>query len=388
MKVRCLVLLFVFSSFALFAQTSNILIYIAPCTGDNEADSRFFDENFAWEFAGAGYTLVQNEAEANYRIDLQAEENTEYGEYEDAKPRILTIALADIKNNRDIISFGWEYESPEEMAEWDMEILYQSIPAPVIVPPPAPPPPSPDQWRNKWLYALVYGGADFAWFLSENIDGAEYTYTGPTLDDGRRKYVNTGNNQGSVRPLFGAGAEVQFLNFMSVETGAKLRFNSVEANENVPILSFPLYLKFPVKPGKLFMLEPYAGVELNLSMRPEEVKPALISAVGGFQFGIWGGKPGLAFIDASISADLGLSDIKGPYGEGKFQRIALGLSVGYKFGFFNRNGNTAAAPPPENTGQYTDYYDDGYEDYTGEYTGYDDGYEDSGGESGEEAPEE
>jgi hypothetical protein len=170
---------------------------------------------------------------------------------------------------------------------------------------------------------------------------------------------------------------------MSAETGLKFRLNEVEGNENVPILTLPLYLKFPIKSGKLFMLEPYAGVEVNISLRPEEIKPSIISAAGGFQFGIWGGKPGAAFIDANVSVDLGLSDIKGPYGEGKFQRISLGFSVGYKFGFLDRNRNTVnAALPPENTGQYIDY-DDGYEDYTGEYN-----YEDYDSEFGEEPPAE
>jgi hypothetical protein len=373
MRLRGLILLLVFPSFVLFAQTkSDTRIYIAPCAGDGEADSRFFDESFAREVAAAGYTVVQNETEANYRINLQTEANTEYGEYEDAKLRILNIALTDIRTSREIIRFAWEYDTPEEMAEWSLDMLYQSIPSlasPTLRAAASSPAslPGPDQWRNKWLYALAYGGADFTWFLRENINGAEYTYTGPLLADGRRKYINTGNNQGGmIRPLAGAGAELQFLNYLSAETGIKFRFNNVEGNENVPVLAFPLYIKFILKPGKLFMLEPYAGMELNVSTDQEAIEPAIVSAAGGFQFGIWGGKPGVAFIDANFSVDLGLSNVKGPYGEGKFQRIALGLSVGYKFGFYNRNKNaTGVASLPANTGAsaYEDWYDAEYTDY-------------------------
>jgi hypothetical protein len=371
MKLRRLILLLVFPSFVLFAQTrAGTRIYIAPCAGDDEADSRFFDENFARELFAAGFTVVQNVAEADYRISLQTEDNAEYGEYENAKLKILSIALGDTKNRREFISFAWEYDTPEEMAEWNLDMLYQSIPslASPTVRAAAPfPASSPDagQWRNKWLYVLAYGGADFTWFLSENIKGAEYTYTGPLLSDGRRKYINTGNDQGGViRPLTGAGAELQFHDYLSAETGLKFRFNNVEGNENVPVLSFPLYLKFILKPGGFFMLEPYAGMEFNVSTDPEALKPAVVSAAGGFQFGIWGGKPGVAFIDVNFSVDLGLSNVKGPYGEGKFQRMALGFSVGYKFGFRDRDKNTSAiAPPPVNTEAPAAGHDDERADY-------------------------
>jgi hypothetical protein len=367
MKLKCLAFLFLFSSFALLAQTGNgVPIYIPPCTGDNEADSRFFDENFAREFAGAGYTIVTSEAEASYLINLQMEDNIDYGEYEDAKPKVLSVYLTDAKTNRDIISFGWEYDNPEEMAGWELEMIYQSIPIAASEPSPAPASPDPDQWRNRWLYTFIHGGTDFTWFLSENINGADYTYTGELLSDGRRKYINTGSNQGGiVRPLAGAGAEVQFLDFLSAETGIKLRLNNVEGNENIPVLAFPLYIKFILKPGRFFMLEPYAGMELNISTKPDAIEPAIVSAAGGFQFGIWGGKLGVVFIDTNVSVDLGLSNVKGPYGEGKFQRIALGVSAGYKFGFFDRKKNAVTAPLPLDTvpdagytGEYADEYTD------------------------------
>jgi hypothetical protein len=377
MKLRYLALLLVFPCFTLPAQTRNdVFIYIPPCTGNNEADSRFFDESFAREIAQAGYTITQNETEAHYHIYMQMEDNIEYGEYEDSKLKILSIGLADPRNSREIISFAWEYDNPEEITEW-MDMLYQSIPnVAASVPPSVSDTVSDtDRWRNKWFYALAYGGVDFTWFLSENIKGAEYTYTGPLLPDGRQKYINAGNNQGGVvRPLGGAGVEFQFLNFMSAETGIKLRFNNAEMNEDVPVLAFPLYIKFPLKPGKLFMLEPYAGIELNISAYPKKIKPAIISAAGGFQFGMWGGNLGAAFIDANISVDLGLSDVKGLYGEGKFQRIALGLSVGYKFGFFDRK--PATAPQPADAGLYNDEYDDEY-DYYENYEDYEDTYEDT-----------
>jgi hypothetical protein len=362
--LRRLILLLVFSPFVLFAQTNgDTRVYIAPCTGDEEADSRFFDENFARELSAAGYMVVQNETAANYRINLQTEPNADYGEYEDAKLRILNIALTYTRTGREIIRFSWEYDSPREMAGWSLDILYRIMPnlaSPEDGDVSPASPPEPGQWRNKRFYALAYGGADFTWFLSENINGAEYTYTGPLLSNGRRKYINTGNNQGGmIRPLAGAGAEFQFLDYLSAETGLKFRFNNVEDNKNVPVLSLPLYLKFVLKPGRLFMLEPYAGIEFNISTNPEAIRPAVVSAAGGFQFGIWGGRPGAAFIDANFSVDLGLSDVKGPYGAGKFQRIALGFAVGYKFGFYNRNRNTAgAAPPPANAEAPAGGYDE------------------------------
>ncbi|MDR0449847.1 MAG: hypothetical protein LBH26_01105, partial [Treponema sp.] len=93
----------------------------------------------------------------------------------------------------------------------------------------------------------------------------------------------------------------------------------------------------------------------------EAIEPSIVSAAGGFQIGSWGSKLGAVFVDANISADLGLSNVKGPYGEGKFQRIALGFSVGYKFGFYNRKANAASAALPVSAGLPGEY-GEGYED--------------------------
>jgi len=108
-----------------------------------------------------------------------------------------------------------------------------------------------------------------------------------------------------------------------------------ESYSNV-LLEIPVLLKFVLKPGDIFVLQPYAGVHFNIPFGKTTVPPA-VSWLAGFQYGVKAG-PGVVFIDARFSMDIGESAMEADPSvkDITFQRYVLHLGVGYKLGFFTK----------------------------------------------------
>jgi hypothetical protein len=173
-----------------------------------------------------------------------------------------------------------------------------------------------DAWRNKWVYIT----AGVFW--------------------SPRLYFGAARASNPVQ--FGAGlaVELQFLNFMSVEAGIEYSEDYVGIDESVnfksAVLTVPVLLKFPLKPGYHFMIEPYGGITINTSSNTE-TQPPLLAWCVGINYGIRAGG-GAVFIDARFAADLGESyvDRKTYPGVQPYQRYIINVGVGYKYGFFLR----------------------------------------------------
>jgi hypothetical protein len=175
-----------------------------------------------------------------------------------------------------------------------------------------------NDWRNKTLY---FGGAGF-W----------------------TPRIYSGDNQSTHYMNFGGGisAEYHFLNIMSVEAGAELASdwvavsaNTVSNNRNI-LLEIPLLIKFVIKPGDYFMLEPYFGAHVNIPFYTITVPP-LFSALAGFQYGVKAGS-GVIYIDPRFSMDIGKSTVEALPGirSPVFQRYIIHLGLGYKFGIIQK----------------------------------------------------
>jgi hypothetical protein len=174
------------------------------------------------------------------------------------------------------------------------------------------------EWRDKWLYL---GGA-FFW--------------NPRIYYGYGQSVQMMN--------FGAGifGELQFLNFLSVEASVTMTPDWIGIQGMVGdeyrdwILEIPVLVKFILKPAAHYMIEPYAGIHVNIPLYGVSEIP-MFSWRAGLQYGVKAG-PGIIFIDPCFSMDLGDSSITRisdkvtiPY-----SRYVLYLGVGYKYGFFSR----------------------------------------------------
>ncbi|MCL2764625.1 MAG: hypothetical protein FWD40_05030 [Treponema sp.] len=164
-------------------------------------------------------------------------------------------------------------------------------------------------WRDKWLFLE----ASALWV--------------PSLYSGNYQSLNWVN--------FGLrfAAEYHFLNFMSVDSGVQFvqDWVVISAARDVEyrdlILQIPLALKFVLKPFDHFMLEPYGGIALNLSLL-EMTQPSLFSWFLGFQFGVRAG-PGIIVIDPRFNMDFFNSVTSDGF---EYKRFSIQFGIGYKFG--------------------------------------------------------
>jgi hypothetical protein len=336
MKKYLMVIALFLPVFVLFAQSrDDIVVYLSPVTGGTPEQQAFFTDNFKMELMGANYAVVDEQRRADYAMNLSVTQEIEEG-YDDVVEEIinvLNVSLLDNKDGREILQFSWAFNSLEEMYEWNLHLIYQAMANVPLTKLTAVP--DTNHWRNKWLYIAGYAGISFQFGFYESVEVT------------RRPTFN-------MAPIFGLGLEFQFLNFMSAEIEVIGGPYAVETGYNSLVLSLPILLKFPLKPARHFMLEPYGGVQFNTSSDPS-IAASVMSWVGGFQYGIRGGERGAIIIDIRAIGDFGRTNLQptyAPYGSDgpKFDSVKgfqLAFTVGYKVGFYNRNkddeGTTASA---------------------------------------------
>ncbi|MDR0475524.1 MAG: hypothetical protein LBH43_17860 [Treponema sp.] len=211
-------------------------------------------------------------------------------------------------------------------------VIPEGLPPPPIVQPPLPDEPdepavswdnTPPEWRNRWL------------FLGFRALGE---YTSIASDE--------------FKASFGGGAgillELNLLKFLSLESGADLVLNRIELISshayNAILLEVPVLLRFSINPSDSFVFGPFGGVKFNFSLPglpiSSSVKPPSpsLSWTAGFHYEVKVG-PGTIFVSPSMTMDITdkpfeIDDGSAPDYKRKW---ILGLGVGYKIGFFNKN---------------------------------------------------
>jgi hypothetical protein len=308
MKKFIICILLLYSSFSLYAQTNSAAVYVPPVTGTG---SRPSDNEFI-------YNQLLSEVEYQHFILAKAKKDAEFslagtislhpindGQY------VLHLALIDNKTNKSLSDGELVYESPEEIKALFPSLVYTLL---YTIPQGS----GKDNWRNKWLFA----GAKFFW-----------TPRIYTSESASAHLVNFGG---------GIFTEYHFLNFLSVETGFEIAsdltkvYAKIGEDYSSVLLEIPVLIKFVIKPGEHFLLEPYAGVHFNIPFE-KTIMPPAVSWLVGFQYGVKAG-PGVVYIDPRFSMDIGESAM-GPDSAFKdlpFQRYIIHLGVGYKLGFFTK----------------------------------------------------
>jgi hypothetical protein len=149
------------------------------------------------------------------------------------------------------------------------------------------------------------------------------------------------DNQHVMVPGATIGLELHFLNWMSTALNFEMRFGDAMAYAFIP--GFGLELKFPIKPARHFMLEPYISGSFSMNTGSHSVSFPDFSAGGGLQLGVKGGDRGVWFFDANFMHSLGdirtrnIVNNEFPNPEVlHWKRFVAGLSIGYKFGFINK----------------------------------------------------
>ena len=339
-----------------FAQSrDNIRIFIPPVTAVSPEQSEFFRDNFAMEVSAVGYTVTENADEADYTMALTVRPNMilwDDGVEEPAPPDepqfILQINLLRNSDNVTVVSFSFSFTELNEMYEYNLLLVYKvmaNVPMTMESGKEEEPVieyiyigedrPEENWWRNNWLYLRV-----------------SFDYmTGIYLAINEPSYFSEPRS----RPIPGAtiGLELQFFNWMSAEFLSHIWFGDVIKYDSF-IPAIGLQLKFPIKPSRHFMLEPYLAGSFSMDKWKQKTNvkyvldadggyPFLVSAGAGFQFGVKSGKMGALFLDLIGLYLFSKVESPNPYasaspnsGSMKWNQIVVGVNLGYKIGFFTR----------------------------------------------------
>jgi hypothetical protein len=322
-----------------FADNANNIKIFLEGNAVREEQLTYFMENFEMEGIAAGYTFTGSRADAGYTFKFRVEP---YSNPEDPLSRfIIFISLILNENNSEMLSFGWPFADLEEMYEYNQFIFLRTV---INIPRPEIEEPVPtvqivqedDSWRNKWLYIRV--SADFPiTFYSLMPVGLR---DGVAVTDG----TNAVPLDNRVVALPGAtlGIELQLFKWLSIEAKAQVGWEYLN-DRDIISLTAGLELKFPLKFVKHVMLEPYGAVVMPI-LTSKEVYDSfpMLGFGGGLQFGIKGGKAGVLFIDINYMY-YGDTGIFNPFAATlpdppvvHYQRTAIGLGLGYKFGLIKR----------------------------------------------------
>ncbi|GHV44296.1 hypothetical protein AGMMS49546_28030 [Spirochaetia bacterium] len=266
------------SSAALEAQTrEDIYIHVRPVIGGTEEENRYFKDNFEMEIRGAHYTVVNAEKEADYIFALRCEKWID----DEGKYKTLIITLINNYDGHEILTYGFDYDSLEEMNYYNLSLVYQgmaNLPLNRLLDGNGPTQEEriaamkddldaykkyqqelrywqDNRWRNRWLYVTAYGLFGNNVLASPEVDAPRLKSDGTGLD------IIRPNGPFGWSP-FGDGGlslEFHFKNYLSAEAGIEISSLSA-GDQQLFRFSFPLMLKFFLKPKSGFAITPYAGL--------------------------------------------------------------------------------------------------------------------------------
>jgi len=346
-------LLFVVAA-AAFAQTrEDIRIFIPPVAANAE-QARFFHQNLSMEISAAGYTITDNENEADYSIRLIVMPNmivytdgAEEPAPSDEHQNTLMISLIRNSDNVEVVSLFHRFTDLQEMYHYNLYLhhIYQAINVPMT--------------KTAGTAANNVGTANEAGGIADEAGD-------PAKKPRAARTPNAGRAGTDTMPLYFGGsvflsprlyrsnelssyytgvgidiaAEWHFLRFLSVGTGVELATDAIAASPRFgdeywnAVLQIPLRLQAVLYPGSI-MLQPYGGIAFNFPLLPYTIPP-LLSWQAGLQIGIKAG-PGIAFTDIRFAMDIGKSglDKTRPHDTRQYDRYMIYLGVGYKLAMNN-----------------------------------------------------
>ncbi|MCL2211434.1 MAG: hypothetical protein FWB95_05895 [Treponema sp.] len=369
MKNYTMLFLFLLTGVSLFGQNQReIKIFIPPVEGEvREGDGAYFHKQLTYEVVLQYNAVVKNKSASEYifkgAIEAKSADqsaNNELSNEEGAYSPVPKMPIPFIKNSfgrREFFSMErgdavWFYDSKgdnnfdEVIEQVEQDDGSYTLKLDVI---------SNSTGELIGSQAIVYTALDsslnmlisdvVSGMLSEIPDASEFS-------DWRDKwfffefialwaphiYKDDDMTVGWMNFGFKFGVEFHFVNFLSLGLGSRLLSESVvldsaPAGDRDLLIEIPIYLKFVFKPAAIFMLEPYGGAAINVSLL-KKTEPSRFLWFAGFQIGIKAG-PGAIVIDPRFAMDFYDSGLLGT--DVKYRRYCMQLGVGYKFGIAAKN---------------------------------------------------
>ena len=346
MKKPWAFLCFFLVAVSVFAQQrEDTIIYIPPVVSARSDHAAFFHPHFEMEVMAANYTLTNNINEANYVLRFESMPYIivyDDGTSEPAGPGdaqyILQLTLINNEDNSEMLSISYPFTEVEECYEFSLTLVYSAM-ANVPLTKLTGSIEESDRWRNKWIY--LRASFDYPVITTHVLKQDGLEHGGAIYNPDNKQLYNSLDHIVRAVPGATVGVELQFLHWMSTELGFLFRFGD-PSGEYTFIPGIGLQLKFPIKPGRHFMLEPYAMLSTQANTSAFYNSFPWLAVGGGFQFGVRGGDMGAFFIDANFLLTVGdvVTKNNNEYftapPEVHWVRYAVSLGIGYKIGFFDR----------------------------------------------------
>ena len=352
MKKALFLLIFPVFIVPIFAfELPNRNLYIEG-TAQSAAHRTFFMDNFKMEAGALGFTVVDNKADAAYTFRFEDQQYDD--DWDPSVKFIVLISLILNEGERELVSFGWPYAELEDMYEYNQYVFFRAA---VLIPnisadDLAGLTAADDTWRNKWLYirASFDYPVVFNVLQGEGLYGGVAVYAGDDITD--PGWINVLDHKINALPGLTAGFEFQFLPFLSLEANFQVGLGeSSETRFSKLNMAAGAQLKFPLKFFPNYMIEPYAAFVYPLAVSDAFEKFPMFLIGGGAQVCVKGGKNGAFFVDVNFIFPLPIAgfnevtmhnpfitdntpDVNPPVIH--YNRFTVGISAGYKFGFFNR----------------------------------------------------
>jgi len=290
------------------------------------------------EASAAGYDLTDNIAGSKFYIKF----SSEFDQVQQKSK--ITVALVRTADSYEIVSMEYLFTDEEEMLLYSQLVFFMlmaNLPEDELSPVAA----LDNSWRDKWLYLRV--SIDYSIMILE-------------LRKTNRLMWNS-TNPSTVAPLdnkvvpvlgIGLGAEVQVLNFLSLEPGAQISYERVVEGHEILNLLLTMSVKFPLKFFDNFVPEPYIMAafpmrfQSPLSKSKEEIfskgKHPGLAFGGGVQVAVKMEKNSAIFFEASYLyyGDVALKNQYPPLYDRPeniiYNYSVVCFKVGYKYGLFDR----------------------------------------------------
>ncbi|MCL2008257.1 MAG: hypothetical protein FWG77_09250 [Treponema sp.] len=331
-------------SFTAYGQSGGIFIEGNAASAQHLS---FFMENFRTEGSAAGYNITGNRQDAAYifRFDVSRNMITyEDGSVEappaDEDQFLIRIILVDNSDGEEVVSFGFTFSELDAMYEYTQFLFLRAavnIPNGVGAGDPS------DQWRNKWLYVRVSADYPIAFYrlLPRGLYEGSAVFRGDDTNNLRPGDWAPIDNRTTALPAASLGVEAHVLDWLSIEPFIQVIFFD---DPTLITAAAGGKLMFPIKPLRNLVISPYGAASFSLrSSRAFSSFPFITPGIGT-QLSMRAGENGAFFVDLSYWYSYNDARLVNPYGdfypnppEIHFRRTSIGLSAGYKMGFFNRN---------------------------------------------------
>jgi hypothetical protein len=292
------------------------------------------------EAEGAGFQVTENLNAAKYRIEFAVE----YHQIEQRQK--FNVNLVKDADSPALVTMEYYFSDGEEtlLGQQVFFMLMAGLPedetafiAAVL---------GDDNWRNKWLYAR--GSLDYSISMlglkSDGLIAGAGAYSGE-FDNPVR--VAPLDNKIVTLPGMSLGAELQFLDWLSIEPGVHLSLEEIVLKKFMYNMLLSLEVKFPLKIFKNFVLAPYGAGSYPMRFpQGNEVfdKFPMFGYGGGIQTSVRAGKNSAVFLDINYTyfGDTGMKNQLQLYdsfpnpGVIHYNQSAFGIRIGYKHGFFDR----------------------------------------------------